>query len=366
MSAAVAKLGHKVSIYATDSGGVPSYLDRFKNDNIEINIFPVQFPKSWARSRPMAVALRRAIPKADIVHIHSLYLYHNLVAGRICKRSKVPYIVRPHGTLDPYLYHHHRFRKFIMEIFFQNKVLRNAAAIHFTTEEESHLAKPYVQGTPGFIVSNGVNIEDYDSNTSIDSFRAQFPETAQKRIVLFLGRLNFKKGLDILLPAFADVARQYPDLHLVIAGPDDGMEKKVRDWIDNLGLIDDTTLTGMLTGKDIVAAYKSADVFVLPSYTENFGIAVVEAMACSIPVLISNRVNIWREVSEARAGLISEANIESFTKSLSLALRESTDLIAMGERAKILATTQYNWSSVGKSLEKVYSSIIENSALEAN
>src|SRR6185436_20783168 len=155
----------------------------------------------------------------------------------------------------------------------------------------------------------GVHVERYCDSSVDGSFRAAWPETRGRRIVLFLGRLNFKKGLDLLVRAFGEVARRRPDVHLVLAGPDDdGYGATVRRWLGAEGVLDRVTFTGMLLGRAKLAAFRDADVFVLPSYTENFGMAVVEAMACGRPVVISDHVNIWHEVAAAGAGRVTRCD----------------------------------------------------------
>jgi glycosyltransferase involved in cell wall biosynthesis len=190
-------------------------------------------------------------------------------------------------------------------------------------------------------------------------FRAAFPEVAKRRIVLHLGRLNFKKGLDILIGAFANVAGELEDTHLVIAGPDnEGLGIQLRRRLAELGLSRRATFTGMLQGEIKLAAFRDASVFALPSYSENFGIAVVEAMACRVPVVISNRVNIWREVESAGAGLVTECDVDSCAAALLTALKNNERARAMGEKGHELVTARFAWSSVGEKLERIYREIV--------
>ena len=251
MAEAVAKRGHTVTVFSTDFGGVPEGLDQLQDAGVKVRVFPVQAPRIWKRSTQLAAALADAIPDMDAVHIHSLYLYHDWVAGGLCRRFGVPYIVRPHGSLDPFLYKRHRLRKSVMDVWFQNRMLRAAAAVHFTTEEEGKLAAPYISGAPGAVVANGINFADYAEVPAKGLLRRRHPELADGRIVLFLSRLNFKKGLDVLIPAFAEAAKEADDLRLVLAGPDDGMESRARAWVRECGIEGKTVFTGMLTGPQI-------------------------------------------------------------------------------------------------------------------
>lgn len=359
MAEAVAVRGHNVTVFSTDYGGVPDTLDRLRGAGVTVRVFPVEAPRIWKRSPQMAAALDDAIPYMDAVHIHSLYLYHDWIAGGLCRRYGVPYIVRPHGSLDPFLYKRHRFRKSVMDMWFQNRMLREAAALHFTTEEEHQLARPYISGAPGAVVANGINFSDYAEVPPEGLLRRRYPQLANSRIVLFLSRLNFKKGLDVLIPAFAEAAKDADDLRLVLAGPDDGMESRARAWAREYGVEDKTVFTGMLTGSEIQEAFRDAEMFALPSYSENFGIAVVEAMAMGVPVLISDRVNIWREVAGAGAGLVSAPDVDSFADLIARAAAPDFDLAGMGVKARELAQRRFDWSEIGGSLEALYRSVSE-------
>jgi len=363
MARAVARRGHEVTIFATNMNGLDDVLDvpvdePIERDGVTIRYFPIQYPKFLGNSAPMAQALEETIPQMDAVHLHSLYMLHCKFTARACRRAGVPYLMRPHGTLDPYLYKRHRFRKMLLEIWFQNRVTRGAAKMHFTTEEEGILAAPYVFGVPGVVVPHGLDTDEYDNLPSRGRFRARHPEIGDRPIVLFFGRLNFKKGLDVLTRAFADVVRARPDAHLVIAGPDRGMQEKTQNWINEFGYGDRATFTGMVTGDDKLELLADSDLFVLPSYTENFGIAVVEAMACGLPVAISDKVNLWHEVANADAGWVTPAEAEPFAGAILEALSDPNGARAKGARGRALVGERFQWPQIGRALEEAYASII--------
>jgi Glycosyltransferase len=364
MARASARIGNEVDIFTTNQDGdgeLPVPTDRLvQQDGVNIQFFPIQKPRFWGTSLPLAQALKRRIPDVDIVHIHSLYMFHTAVAALYCEKFHTPYIIRPHGTLDPYIYNRHRFRKFIVEILFQNRVIRHAAGIHFTTEEEKKLAEKYTYGTLGFVVPIGLDIDEYVNGPNKGELFSRFPELSGKKIILFLGRINFKKGLDILVRAYAAIARERDDVHLLIAGSDDdGYGKKVTAWLKEENVYTRTTNAGMLQGEEKLEALFRSTVFVLPSHSENFGIAVVEAMACGLPVVISNKVNIWREVARARAGIVTDCDKVQFTQALNKVLADRPYAQFMGERGRHLVQTQYNWNVVGEKLERAYQQIIK-------
>jgi glycosyltransferase involved in cell wall biosynthesis len=364
MACASARLGNEVHIYTTNQDGnrelsVP--IDRaVQHDGVEIRFFPIQHPRFWGTSLPMARALKGKIPDVDIVHIHSLYMFHTAVAAHYCENFQIPYVICPHGALDPFIYKRHRFRKKIVESFFQDRVIRRASGIHFITEEEKILAGKYIFWAPGFVVPLGLDIDEYSCKPPKWKLFSRFPELNGKKIILFLGRVNFKKGLDILVNAFVAVAREHGDVHLLIAGPDDSdYGKKVATWLKKENVYKKTTLAGMLQGEEKLEALFHSTVFVLPSYSENFGIAVVEAMACGLPVVISNKVNIWREVARASAGIVTDCDKDQFTQALKNILADPPCAQIMGERGRHLVQTQYNWNVVGENLEHAYQQVIK-------
>jgi glycosyltransferase involved in cell wall biosynthesis len=365
MARAVAALGHEVAIYTTDRDLQPGEREQFAHDRVdgvELRLFAQHFPKLFGTSFGLARALPAAIARADIVHLHSLYLFHTWATARLCRRLGAPYLLRPHGTLDPFLWQRHRARKALLEFLFQNRVLREAAALHFTAEEEKRLAAPYSQGARGIVVPNGLDLQQYADLPQPGGFRARHPEIGNRRIVLFLSRLNFKKGLDLLIPAFARAARRFDDLHLVIAGPDDGMKAATEGWVAAQEIAGRTTFVGMLDHHAKLAAFRDAAMFVLPSYSENFGIAIVEAMACGVPVAVSDRVNIWREIDAAGAGLVAPPAVDDVARQIEALAADPARAAAMGERGRTLVAEKFSWARIARELESVYRSLARTTA----
>ena len=323
-----------------------------------VTYFPVHAPRFWETCLPLGRALRADAGKFDLMHLHSLYMYHDRAGAAAARRAGIPYIVRPHGTLDPYIFKRRRTRKAIFEWWFQNRVLEQAAALHYTTEDEWRLAAPVSRNPHGFVVPNGLDTDEFADLPEKGAFRAKHPEIGNRPIVLFLGRLNFKKGLDLLAPAFGQVLAAGHDAHLVIAGPDDDMAEKTRGWLAAADALDRTTFTGMITGDDKLAALVDASMFVLPSYSENFGIAVAEAMACGLPVIISDAVNIWPEVESAEAGLVGPCDIDITARNIMQILDNPARASEMGANGIRLVRDRYSWDGIAPTLEKAYEDVL--------
>jgi len=356
MARALVRRGHEVAIYTTDFGQPAGAASEQLRDGVRLRFFPLQAPRIWLASWPMRRALARDLPGFDLLHLHSLYLFHDWAAGNLAMQIAKPYLVRPHGSLDPYIFRRHRLKKAIFDLWFQNRVLAGASAIHYTAQEEMHLAQPYVHGAPGVVIPNGLDPADYAQLPPQGTFRRRHPEIGDRKILLFLSRINFKKGLDILTGALGRLKRD--DLHLVIAGPDGGYLAETRRFVAAAGIASRTTFTGMLTGRDKLAAFADATLFLLPSYSENFGIAVVEAMACGVPVLISDKVNIWREVVADGAGHAAPCDVTAFAGEITAMLADPAALGAMGVAGRQAVAQRYDWSVIAARLENVYAAIV--------
>lgn len=250
----------------------------------------------------------------DVVVANGLWQYTSFAVWRTVRCTGTPYVVFPHGMLDPWFkqrYPLKHVKKWLYWPWGEYRVLRDAAAVIFTSEEERRLARQsfWLYRCNEIVIRYGTAPPPGDAARQRELFLQAFPAVAGTRPVLFFGRLHEKKGCELLVRAFASaVASASPDArwHLVLAGPvaDEEyrgrLEALIRDCCP-AGLV---TWTGMLTGDLKWGAFRAADVFVLPSHQENFGIAVAEALACGVPVLISDKVNIWREVQHDRAGFI--------------------------------------------------------------
>jgi glycosyltransferase involved in cell wall biosynthesis len=217
----------------------------------------------------------------------------------------------------------------------------------------------------GIIIPNGLNPNNYQILPPKGSFRKSHPETSLKKLILFLGRISFKKGLDILIPAFIRLSMKHPDYNLVVSGPDnEGIVERIIFELQQAGLPTEgpnsrITITGMISGDEKLAALNDADVFVLPSYSENFGIAVIEAMICGLPVIISDKVNIWREVVTDKAGIAGPCDINWFADAIESLLEQPEKRHEMGLAGIASVKKRYDWKNIAIQLENAYFDIIE-------
>ena len=358
--------GHEVTICTTDRGNpvrerLPdSYFRTLAATGVQIKEFPVVFAPlllSPAAGRWLAASLNGF----DIVHIHGLYRFPPTYAAWQARRQCVPYVIRPHGALDPYLYDksaRNLWLKRLYERRFDLPNLHAAGAIHYTAEDERERASFLKLRAPSFVVPNGLDWAQYATLPARGALRTRWG-LGDAPLVLFLGRLHFKKGLDLLIPAFDALRQRVPGVQLVIAGPEnDDYGQRVRGWVRERGLDAAVHFVGPLHGADVLQAYVDADVFALPSYTENFGMTVIEALACSVPVVISDQVNIHAEVSGAGAGLVTRCDADEVAQALETLLVDADRRRAMGEAGRQLVKARFTWPAIVDALTAEYEQVI--------
>lgn len=272
----------------------------------------------------LLVWLRAHVHEYDIVVVHGLWNYAAMAARRALVGSKTPYVVFTHGMLDPWFKKKAPLKAALKQIwwlFNEGPLLRHARFVMFTSEDERRLARgaffPY--RVRERTVAYGVADPGGDIEAQTAAFRAAAPKLTRPYL-LYLSRIHPKKGCDLLIDAFATVYGPRDDLDLVVAGPGNPLEiQALQRRAATRGVARRVHWTGMLRGEAKWGAFRNAEAFVLPSHQENFGIVVAEALACARPVLITNKINIWREIAEAQAGFVDDdtlAGVERLVRRL--------------------------------------------------
>jgi glycosyltransferase involved in cell wall biosynthesis len=300
----------------------------------------------------------------DVTLVNGLWQYGGYAVWRAARKTGRPYGVFPHGMLDPWFkrrYPVKHLKKWLYWPWGEYRVLRDAAAVFFTCEQERRDARESfsLYRAHEEVLGYGITAPTGDSASQLAAFQEKFPELTGKRLLLFLGRMHEKKGCDLLLRA---LAKTPGDLHLVMAGPAEGI---YGDWLKKLarelGVADRLTWTGMIQGDLKWGAFRAAEAFILPSHQENFGISVVEAMACRRPVLISDKVNIWREITADGAGLADDDTLDGTHRLLArwLALLPA-DRAAMAGRAEACFERHFQVEGVARHLIDTLSRLISS------
>jgi glycosyltransferase involved in cell wall biosynthesis len=275
--------------------------------------------RTYGRSVVLRTWLNANVGRFDGVVAHGMWTYPGLAAARAA-RGRVPYAVFPHGMLDPWFRRRYPLKHLKKYLYWpvQYPVLRDAKAVLFTSRLESELAPRsfWPNRWTSLVVPYGTNEPPANVDVQKRAFETMMPQVAGRRFLLFLSRIHEKKGCDLLIEAFASIAAQHREVHLVMAGPDQtGLRARLEARAKELGVAERVHWPGLLTGDAKWGALRLCEAMVLPSHQENFGVIVAEALACGRAVLISNQVNLWPDVLEDGTGLVEPDTLEG-TRSL--------------------------------------------------
>lgn len=365
-SQALAKTGADVAIATTDSNGdideAPldvSLGTPIAQDGYSIYHFRCSPFRRYKFSLGLLQWILNHAQDYDIAHIHALFSPVSSLAATVLRQRKIPYLMRPLGTLDPADLQKKRRFKQVYAAVLERPNLAGASAIHFTSEQESTVSERFGTRTPSIVLPLGVSPLPPPKN-DID-IRDRFHIPRDRPLILFMSRLDPKKGIDLLLPALKSLQQRGIDFHLLMCGAnpqDREYEQTVHHRVKNSDLRSCVTLTGFVSGDLKTALLQAADLFVLPSYYENFGIAVAEAMLAGLPVVISNQVHIWRTIQQSESGWICDCEQGSLMQSLQAALLSVDERQRRGDNARHCAKSEYSWDAIAERAIAVYETIL--------
>jgi len=295
-----------------------------------------------------------AIRSAEIVHLHGLWQVQTRRGARTARIERVPYLVAAHGMAEPWALRHKRWKKQIYLALVEAKNLRRAACLHALSRPEIGHLRGIAPWTPICFIPNGVDLAFADNLPPRSILERQYPELAGKRVLLFFGRVHVKKGLDLLAEAMGRLAPAYPELQLLVAGHDDGAWARLRDRMTELGLADRMTYVGHVSGERARQVWAAADLFILPSYSEGFSMAVLEALACRLPCLITTACH-FPEAAQAGAAAVVAPDVDRVTEGLrDLLDRTGDERGRLGEAGRRLVENHYTWDRQAERLAAVY------------
>lgn len=303
--------------------------------------------------------LKKHIQEFDIIHIHGIWHFGSLAPFLI--KNQIPKVITIHGLLDRWAVRHSRWKKELVSFLYQKNVLDRADLIQVNNTDEVSDVTRYLGHDPRnlVIIPNGMRMEEFAQLPPRQFFRAQFGINSTTKMVLFMGRLNIKKGLSLLLPAFAGYLQSHSDAVLVLAGPDDGYQEQIESFITEHALADRIKLVGMLTDSVKKAALADADLFVLPSYSEGFSIAVLEAMAAGVPTLVSDRVGFGDYIRQYDAAYLTELTADDIQGGISAMLQNDALRHRMKENALHMLKQHFDITGVARQLLQTYESLLK-------
>ena len=311
---------------------------------------------AWMRDRLDGATLRRSftdsLQEADGVHIHGIWEAGTSIAAVAARSLGKPYVLSAHGMLEPWALAQKRVKKLVYRFLVERSNVAGAACLHALTRREAEQFKRFGARSPIAIVPNAV---ECPADATGELFLDRYPVLNGKRIVLFLARLHPKKGLDLLLSAWASMSARFPGAHLVIAGPDsEGTEARLRGVVATSHLEDSVLFTGMLRGAMKWSALAAAEAFILPSSSEGLSVGVLEAMGMGLPVLITHACNM-PEVASHCAGWVVEPTLEQVRGALEKLLRNTPETSrSIGRCGAMLVQSRYSWPVVAQQMAEVY------------
>ncbi len=366
LSTALAREGIEVTVLTTDSNGDVGqpFLDvplnqPVKQDGYEVVYFRCSPFRRYKFSVDLLRWLNKHATHFDLAHIHALFSPVSTAAAMVARSQKLPYLLRPLGTLDPADLRKKRRLKLIYAAVLEKHNLAGAAGIHFTSVQEAKISERFGTSTPNFVIPLGVELPPTMPEYGLS--RRKLEILPNQPLVLFMSRIEPKKGLNLLIPALEKLLMEGIDFNFVLAGSnpqDPDYENKIIEIVQASSICDRTTITGFVSGNFKASLLQDADLFVLPSYYENFGIAVAEAMAVGTPVVISDQVHICEEVRDAEAGWVCACDVESLTDKLRSALADTSIRHRRGLNAQEYALKAYNWSAIALQTIQVYKKIL--------
>ncbi len=358
LAAGAASLGHEVHMLAHD---YPAAVAAIEQERAEVpgaslvhqHVLP---PLTWSENW-LAIGSRREVDRIigdfDVVHTHSIWNGISRATMKLARRRGVAYAVLVNGMLDPWSLAQGRWKKKLAMMLGMRQLLNDAAFLQAGSLDEKNSLIDLGLRSPIEIIPNGIYPQEFGALPAAGEFAAGHPELAGRPYILFLSRLHYQKGLDFLTAAFALVAKRNSEVQLVVAGPDGGARKELEADVADAGLENRVHIVGPMFGRDRFAALRDAACFCLPSRQEGFSMAVLEAMACATPVVISTGCH-FPQVADAGAGRIVSLDATAIADALLQIVADPASGRRMGQAGRNLVYQQFTWPIIAQKTIAAY------------
>lgn len=362
LSKELARRGHKVTVYTSDTLDKHSrQKDKFvEMGNIQVYYFRnLSNRLAWSRlifNPGMIPQLSKEAKNFDIIHLHGARNFQNIVAHHYAVKYHVPYVLQAHGSVVTF-FQKGRLKK-VFDAIWGYRILKDASKLIALTPVEVEQYKSMgISEHKISIIPNGINISAFENLPKRGEFREKYGLGDNQKIILYLGRIYWIKGLDLLANAFADILKDTSEIKLVIVGPDDGFLPTLKKLIEGLEIEEKVLFTGPLFGRDKLEAYVDADVYVLPSVYEIFGVTVMEACACGTPVVVTDRCGI-ADIINGQAGLVVPYDQDQLSNAILRILSDAKIRRGFGEKGRLLVRERFNYSEIAEQVESIYLDVL--------
>ena len=353
----LSKRGHKVHVLTTDA-----YFEGEKSREDEVKVYRFTLVSKALFRHNLVVPevkflsfIKGIVKEFDCIHIHGYRNPYHMIVHRYTTRHDIPYVLQTHGSIPR---KGKQWLKCLYDALFGHRLLRNASKVIALSRVEAQQYRN--MGVPEekiAIIPNGIDLSEYAELPPQGAFKKKFNIPEDKKTILYLGRIHKTKGIDFLVKAYAYLTKKmnFKDAVLVIAGPDDGYLKEVRELTDRLGVSKDVLFTGPLYGRGKLEAYVDSEFYVLPSRYETFPMAVLEAYACGKPVIASNVGGLRELVIEGKTGLLIDVgDVDQLTNAIFSLLSNERKIEEMGSMGRQYVKSNFSIEKVVEKLEKVY------------
>jgi glycosyltransferase involved in cell wall biosynthesis len=356
LSKTLIQRGHEVTVYSSDYKLDPEYTNPLKGANIRLF-------HCWSHSfgfylmPGMISTIRRSLKEFDIIHLHTQRSFQNIVIHHYAKKFGIPYVLQAHGSATTYF--QRGIFKRIFDVLWGNNILRDSVKIIALTPieveqyESLGAKKDRIE-----IIPNGIDHIEFKNLPPRGEFRKRHGLLDNEKIVLYLGRIHQVKGIDLLVKAFSSLPQNFDKVRLIILGPDHGYLSTLRSLTKELNIDDKVLFAGPLYGRERLRAYVDAEVYVLPSVYEIFGITVLEALACGTPVIVTDRCGI-ADVIHGQTGLVVPYDEEQLRDAVLKLLDDDRMRQRFSQKGKLLVREKFNWERIVEQMERLYERVIE-------
>ena len=360
---ALSALGHEVTVYATDTSG-DGRLDVPVNQPVDIGgvrvfYFYTEMPRAIRYSRTLTAACRETLGGFDLMHMAATWNYPGIVAGFEARRQGVPYVLSTDGSMQAGALKQKRFKKWVYLKLFEKRNLRGAAAIRYVSELEREQTAHLGLSVPSFMIPSGLDFSEFEHLPTQQAARAELGIPEDALVVGYLGRLDRRKALDVLIRAFARIVPRFPSALLLLAGPDYGEEDNLHKLAQELDLNQHVRFPGYVAPEERTTMLAATDIMTLTGLEgECFGNAAVEAAAVGVPVLMSNNVGVGSTLEEDDAGVIVPVDEGAIPAALERLLSDPALLKEMGQKGYRSAREHFDMRIIAEKMAIAYEDVL--------
>lgn len=368
LSTALAGAGVKVDVVTSDAtkGAKLPFKAFSEVEQPNLRIYPFKYfvSEKSCFSYDTVRVLQKLVSQSDLIHVNGIFTHPVTIGAWFARRKRKPHIVATRNGLDPWMLKIRHVKKMLGFKLYVQKDLEGASCIHATAEQEINACRAFGLEGPFTIIPNGINPKNYENLPPPEVAEELWPILQGKTVVLFLSRLSPQKGLDMLILAWDEIKKKCPEAFLVIAGPDYmGFSNDVRQLAGQSAFPNSILFSGSVWGEYKLALYSRADIFVLPSYSENFGNVIAEALVCGTPV-VTTQATPWNEIEKTNCGRWIPVDKKALTAALAeMVSKPDAERKTMGQRGQQLILQNYTWDIAARKMITVYKAMLSGNEI---